>query len=373
MSISTHSLFTVNIWPPPSLSSKEQRHMYALQFAILQDYLKSKRSMDNGKNPIKEEEKVLSFGKKAIKEEKNVFSSGKNYEPKVASSSSKSQMKLETASEQSDSYSAEATIVLGEMEESDDEDGDFILKLLTTDYFDASPAATKNSPVAPTLNPAAVAVAQGDKARKQVALGTVVLAPPARAPASIAKPFEIRKAMPPQELENLAKTDPKRATRIITNRRSAMRAKERKKLYTYTLQHELQKLKSQAAQSSIQLTLLGTEHNALSDENSKLKDRVHFVKRMIAMQESKTDEIRKEIQFYKLLLARQMRGAVDGSRISSSAPSANVNAQHHAVSLSSVAQQGLNLPSQTAHVHQRLQHDSQQPRAGQRPNQVRQA
>lgn len=57
--------------------------------------------MDNGKNPIKEEEKVLSFGKKAIKEEKNVFSSGKNYEPKVASSSSKSQMKLETASEQS--------------------------------------------------------------------------------------------------------------------------------------------------------------------------------------------------------------------------------------------------------------------------------
>ncbi|XP_021274996.1 transcription factor RF2b-like [Herrania umbratica] len=328
--------------------------------------------MDNGKNPIKEEEKVLSLGKKAIKEEKNVFSWGKNYEPKVASSSSKSQVKLETVSQQSDSYSAEATIVLGEMEESDDEDGDFILKLLTTDYVDASPAATKSSPVAPTSNPAPVTVAQADKATKQVALRTVVLTPPARAPASIAKPFEIRKAMPPQELENLAKTDPKRATRIIKNRRSAIRAKERKKLYTYTLQHELQKLKSRAAQSSIQLTLLGTQHNALIDENSKLKDRVHFVKRMIALQESKTDETRQEIQFYKLLLARQMRGAVDGNRISFSAPSANVNAQHHAVSPSSAAQQGLNLPSQTTHVHQRLQHDSQQPRDGQRPNQVRQ-
>ena len=56
----------------------------------------------------------------------------------------------------------------------------------------------------------------------------------------------------------------------MTNRMSAMRAKEKKKLYTFTLEHKLQKLKSQAAQSSAQMALLGVndqQYNLVSIEN----------------------------------------------------------------------------------------------------------
>ncbi|XWS47261.1 hypothetical protein CRYUN_Cryun14cG0137300 [Craigia yunnanensis] len=268
------------------------------------------------------------------------------------------------------SDSAEGTVTLDEMEEIvDDDEDDFFSKFLTTDSADDSPAGTNKSPGASSSNPAAMTVAQTDKVIMEQAAyqGTVISAPPAQlASASIGNLFEHRKAMPPQELENLAKTDPKRAKRIMTNRISAMRAKEKKKLNTFMLEHKLQKLKSQAAQSSAQLTLLGTEHKSLIYENSKLKDHAKFVKQMIEMQESKNGDIRKEIQFYKHFLARQTRAAAVGGNM------INFNFSHSVNVPSFAARQGLNLQNQSTHVHRGPQHGFQQQRAGQHPSQARQ-
>ncbi|TYJ27329.1 hypothetical protein E1A91_A07G178800v1 [Gossypium mustelinum] len=100
------------------------------------------------------------------------------------------------------------------------------------------------------------------------------------------KPFEYRKRpLSHQELENIARTDPKRAKRIIINRKSALRAKEKKKLYTCKLEQRFQKLKSQAAQASLQFNLLQMEQKSLINENSMLKDHTKLSKQMIELQE----------------------------------------------------------------------------------------
>ncbi|XP_022727888.1 transcription factor RF2a-like, partial [Durio zibethinus] len=325
---------------------------FAFQFAISQVNFRKKKK-----------KKLMEKGKKPIQEEENGFFSLKNYQPNVASSSSEPPLKkFDTVFEQPDS--AEGTVVLDATEQTvDNGEEDLFSKSPTTDSVDDSLAGTTKSPVTPSPNPASVTVAQVDKViMEQIAVqGTVVsAAPPAQlASASVGKPFEHRKAMLPQELENIAKTDPKRAARIMANRRSAKRSKEKQKLYTFTLEHTLKKLKSQAAQTSARLAILGTETKSLIYENSKLKDHAKVAKKMIEKQESKNNDIRKEIQFYKHFLARQMRAAVGGTPINLNINAPSVNA------LSMAAQQGLNVLTQSTRLHRGLQHGFQQQRAGQ--------
>ncbi|KAB2022086.1 hypothetical protein ES319_D07G184500v1 [Gossypium barbadense] len=135
------------------------------------------------------------------------------------------------------------------------------------------------------------------------------------------KPFEYRKRpLSHQELENIARTDPKRAKRIIINRKSALRAKEKKKLYTCELEQRFQKLKSQAAQASLQVNLLQMEQKSLINENSMLKDHTKLTKQMIELQESKKDVIRKEIKFYQHFVPTQMCGTVGGNMVNNLIP-----------------------------------------------------
>ncbi|KAH1129711.1 hypothetical protein J1N35_001089 [Gossypium stocksii] len=158
------------------------------------------------------------------------------------------------------------------------------------------------------------------------------------------KPFEYRKRpLSHQELENIARSDPKRAKRIIINRKSALRAKEKKKLYTCKLEQRFQKLKSQAAQASLQFNLLQMEQKSLINENSMLKDHTKLTNQMTELQEckgfffaykstlppkligvlsftAKIDVIRKEIKFYQHLVPTQMCGTVGGNMVNNLIP-----------------------------------------------------
>ncbi|KAK1322665.1 Transcription factor VIP1 [Acorus calamus] len=65
-----------------------------------------------------------------------------------------------------------------------------------------------------------------------------------------------KKAMAADKLAELALIDPKRAKRILANRQSAARSKERKIRYTSELERKVQTLQTEATTLSAQLTLL---------------------------------------------------------------------------------------------------------------------
>ncbi|KAK1299690.1 putative transcription factor PosF21 [Acorus calamus] len=83
-----------------------------------------------------------------------------------------------------------------------------------------------------------------------------------------------KKAMAADKLAELALIDPKRAKRILANRQSAARSKERKIRYTSELERKVQTLQTEATTLSAQLTLLQRDTNGLTVENKELKLRL---------------------------------------------------------------------------------------------------
>ncbi|XP_052194537.1 bZIP transcription factor 29 isoform X2 [Diospyros lotus] len=67
---------------------------------------------------------------------------------------------------------------------------------------------------------------------------------------------ELEKIMANDKLAGVASTDPKRAKRILANRQSAARSKERKMLYMSELEHKVQTLQTEATTLSAELTHL---------------------------------------------------------------------------------------------------------------------
>ncbi|XP_066356312.1 transcription factor VIP1-like isoform X2 [Miscanthus floridulus] len=87
-------------------------------------------------------------------------------------------------------------------------------------------------------------------------------------------PDYAKKAMPAERIAELALIDPKRAKRILANRQSAARSKERKIKYTSELERKVQTLQTEATTLSAQLTLLQRDTTGLTTENRELKLRL---------------------------------------------------------------------------------------------------
>ncbi|URD80745.1 hypothetical protein MUK42_05600 [Musa troglodytarum] len=83
--------------------------------------------------------------------------------------------------------------------------------------------------------------------------------------------MEAKKAMPPEKLAELAVIDPKRAKRILANRQSAARSKQRKANYIVELERKVQTLQTEATTLSAQLTLFQKDISELATENAGLK------------------------------------------------------------------------------------------------------
>ncbi|PRQ37854.1 putative transcription factor bZIP family [Rosa chinensis] len=95
-----------------------------------------------------------------------------------------------------------------------------------------------------------------------------------------------RKAMSATKLSELALIDPKRAKRIWANRQSAARSKERKMQYIAELEQNVQTLQTDATSLSAQLTLLQSDTNGLTAENSELKLCLQTMEQQVHLQDA---------------------------------------------------------------------------------------
>ncbi|KAF0915889.1 hypothetical protein E2562_000534 [Oryza meyeriana var. granulata] len=115
-----------------------------------------------------------------------------------------------------------------------------------------------------------------------------------------APPDYAKKAMPADRLSELALLDPKRAKRILANRQSAARSKERKIKYTSELERKVQTLQTEATTLSTQLTLLQRDTSGLTTENRELKLRLQSMEEQAKLRDALNDALREEVQRLKI-------------------------------------------------------------------------
>ncbi|XP_068467925.1 bZIP transcription factor 29-like isoform X2 [Phaseolus vulgaris] len=96
---------------------------------------------------------------------------------------------------------------------------------------------------------------------------------------------ELKKIMANEKLAEIALTDPKRAKRILANRQSAARSKERKMRYISELEHKVQTLQTEATTLSAQLTLLQRDSAGLTNQNSELKFRLQSMEQQAKLRD----------------------------------------------------------------------------------------
>lgn len=109
-----------------------------------------------------------------------------------------------------------------------------------------------------------------------------------------------KKAMAPDKLAELALIDPKRAKRILANRQSAARSKERKIRYTSELERKVQTLQTEATTLSAQLTLLQRDTTGLTTENKELKLRLQAMEQQAHLRDALNEALREEVQRLKI-------------------------------------------------------------------------
>ncbi|XP_076935881.1 transcription factor VIP1-like [Bidens hawaiensis] len=109
-----------------------------------------------------------------------------------------------------------------------------------------------------------------------------------------------KKALAPEKLAELALIDPKRAKRILANRQSAARSKERKIKYTSELERKVQTLQNEATTLSTQVTMLQRDTTGLTSENKELKLRLQAMEQQAKLRDALNETLRAEVQRLKL-------------------------------------------------------------------------
>lgn len=114
---------------------------------------------------------------------------------------------------------------------------------------------------------------------------------------------ELKKIMANEKLAEIASTDPKRAKRILANRLSAARSKERKMRYISELEHKVQTLQTEATTLSAQLTLLQRDSAGLTSQNNELKFRLQAMEQQAQLRDALNEALTTEVQRLKLVTA----------------------------------------------------------------------
>ncbi|KAG8079313.1 hypothetical protein GUJ93_ZPchr0007g5039 [Zizania palustris] len=115
-----------------------------------------------------------------------------------------------------------------------------------------------------------------------------------------AEVMEAKKAMSSEQLADLAAIDPKRAKRILANRQSAARSKERKARYITELERKVQTLQTEATTLSAQLTLFQRDTTGLSAENAELKIRLQAMEQQAQLRDALNDALKQEMERLKM-------------------------------------------------------------------------
>ncbi|GAB4837825.1 hypothetical protein Ancab_027350 [Ancistrocladus abbreviatus] len=111
---------------------------------------------------------------------------------------------------------------------------------------------------------------------------------------------ELKKIMESEKLAEIALTDPKRAKRILANRQSAARSKERKMRYISELEHKVQTLQTEATTLSAQLTLLQRDAAGLTSQNNELKFRLQAMEQQAQLRDALNEALSAEVQRLKI-------------------------------------------------------------------------
>ncbi|XP_059299144.1 transcription factor VIP1-like [Lycium ferocissimum] len=112
--------------------------------------------------------------------------------------------------------------------------------------------------------------------------------------------LSVKKAMAPDRLAELSLIDPKRAKRILANRQSAARSKERKTRYTGELERKVQTLQTEATTLSAQITVLQRDTSGLTAENKELKFRLQALEQQAHLRDALNETLREEVQRLKI-------------------------------------------------------------------------
>lgn len=118
--------------------------------------------------------------------------------------------------------------------------------------------------------------------------------------------MDAKKAMPPDKLAELWTIDPKRAKRILANRQSAARSKERKARYILELERKVQTLQTEATTLSAQLTLFQRDTTGLSTENTELKLRLQAMEQQAQLRDALNEALKKEVERLKVATGEMM-------------------------------------------------------------------
>ncbi|KAG6411962.1 hypothetical protein SASPL_124618 [Salvia splendens] len=110
---------------------------------------------------------------------------------------------------------------------------------------------------------------------------------------------ELKKIMTNEKLAEIASSDPKRAKRILANRQSAARSKERKMKYIVELEHKVQTLQTEATTLSAQLTMLHRDSTGLSSQNNELKFRLQSMEQQAQLRDALNEALTAEVQRLK--------------------------------------------------------------------------
>ncbi|OIW04412.1 hypothetical protein TanjilG_32604 [Lupinus angustifolius] len=118
--------------------------------------------------------------------------------------------------------------------------------------------------------------------------------------------MDAKKAMSPDKLAELWTIDPKRAKRILANRQSAARSKERKARYIQELERKVQTLQTEATTLSAQLTLYQRDTTGLSTENTELKFRLQAMEQQAHLRDALNEALKKEVERLKVATGEMM-------------------------------------------------------------------
>ncbi|XWS55011.1 hypothetical protein CRYUN_Cryun10bG0138200 [Craigia yunnanensis] len=123
---------------------------------------------------------------------------------------------------------------------------------------------------------------------------------------------ELKKIMANEKLAEIAMADPKRAKRILANRQSAARSKERKMRYISELEHKVQTLQIEATTLSAQLTLLQRDSVGLTNQNNELKFRLQAMEQQAQLRDALNEALTAEVRRLKLA-TQELGGESDPS------------------------------------------------------------
>ncbi|XP_052190651.1 transcription factor VIP1-like [Diospyros lotus] len=135
-----------------------------------------------------------------------------------------------------------------------------------------------------------------------------------KAESSSVKMMDVAKrVVGPDELAELALIDPKRAKRILANRESAQRSKERKMKYTNELEKQVLTLQAEIVALSAKVTMFQEANGELTVKNKELKLRLQAMEEQACLQAVINVAMKEEIQ--RLRTARGPTPIANGSHL----------------------------------------------------------